>query len=262
MNKTKISWVINPDGTIGYTMNPIKGWCQHECLYCYSNGMWHRFHSKDGITDKSFAYHPEVFDGIAKLKKHSTILVGSAHDIYGDHIDKDTFHNMMMKLWRVSRNMLSEPNQHTFLLLTKNPERYDREFPQLGLQSNIWTGISITNLVNNDINNHNLTIFTYKGLLQKFISFEPLLGDVAEDLSYSFYYPLHNESFKWFIIGCLNKNGRPVPADKGGTKLEWVLNLLEIANTCKIPVFIKPELYVLFPKQLPIRRDLPYLERK
>ncbi|KKK91159.1 hypothetical protein LCGC14_2715740, partial [marine sediment metagenome] len=35
MNKTKIEWVKNPDGTQGYTWNPITG-CLNGCDYCYA----------------------------------------------------------------------------------------------------------------------------------------------------------------------------------------------------------------------------------
>ena len=35
MNKTNIEWVKNPDGTQGYTWNPITG-CLNGCEYCYA----------------------------------------------------------------------------------------------------------------------------------------------------------------------------------------------------------------------------------
>ena len=35
MNKTQIEWVRNPDGTQGYTWNPITG-CLNGCEYCYA----------------------------------------------------------------------------------------------------------------------------------------------------------------------------------------------------------------------------------
>ena len=35
MNRTKIEWVKNPDGSQGYTWNPITG-CLNGCEYCYA----------------------------------------------------------------------------------------------------------------------------------------------------------------------------------------------------------------------------------
>ena len=35
MNRTTIEWVKNPDGTQGYTWNPITG-CLNGCPYCYA----------------------------------------------------------------------------------------------------------------------------------------------------------------------------------------------------------------------------------
>ncbi len=35
MNKTQIEWALNPDGTQGYTWNPITG-CLNGCEYCYA----------------------------------------------------------------------------------------------------------------------------------------------------------------------------------------------------------------------------------
>ena len=35
MNKTSIEWVKNPDGSQGYTWNPVTG-CLNGCEYCYA----------------------------------------------------------------------------------------------------------------------------------------------------------------------------------------------------------------------------------
>ena len=36
MNKTKIEWVKNNDGTQGYTINPVKGLCPMACPVCFT----------------------------------------------------------------------------------------------------------------------------------------------------------------------------------------------------------------------------------
>ena len=35
MNRTKVEWVRNPDGSQGYSWNPITG-CLNNCGYCYA----------------------------------------------------------------------------------------------------------------------------------------------------------------------------------------------------------------------------------
>ena len=85
--------------------------------------------------------------------------------------------------------------------------------------------------------------------IKRFISFEPLLANVG-NLVFS--------RLDWMIIGSLNKNGRPVSPKKGGTRKEWIESLINQAERYNIPVFIKPEVYILYP-DLPIRNDIPYL---
>jgi protein gp37 len=226
MQKTKILWVRNTDDTQGYTINPIKGWCNHEC----------------DKGDKSWLYQPKVFDAIVKLKKPSTIFVGSAHDIFGDWIDSSTMVDLIQRLKKTAW-----VHNHTFLFLTKNPKRY----AQFQLLYPFWLGATVTNTpqVANLSAFNNIFISGY----HKYISFEPLLEDLSDKLNERIL-----RVIDWFIIGCLNVNGKPVPASKGGTKLEWVLKLLEVADRHSIPVFIKPELYRLYP-ELPVRLYLPYL---
>lgn len=87
---------------------------------------------------------------------------------------------------------------------------------------------------------------------------EPLLDDIAKYIDY--------DAINWIIIGSLNCHGSPVPAEKAcprqrtenGTRKEWVLSLIELANKHHTPVFIKDALYRLYP-DIPQRKNLPYL---
>ncbi len=235
MNKTKIEWVVNPDGTQGYTWNPVIG-CKHGCEYCYARRMNDRYKWIESWND------PDVFplsgEKLRSFRKPKTIFVGSITDLFGawvsDSIITDVLH------WT------KHYDQHTFLFLTKNPKRY-REFK---FPDNCWLGITVTN---NESFWKNETMLKPHG----FISFEPLLEDIKQEL---LSYMLSMDDINWIIIGSLNQNGKPVRIGKGGTRLEWVTNLIAVARNYNVPVFIKDSLSGMYWPGLPTLRELPYLK--
>lgn len=259
MNKTRISWVRNPDGTQGYTWNPVTG-CLHNCDYCYARKMSHRFAGfpiktkfienaaveqvidgkiEEFILEENPGFTPTFWtsrlEDPISFKKPSTIFVCSMADLFGEWVPESWIENVL-------RTVKKCP-QHTFLFLTKNGSRmcYDGDVIDT---TNAWYGQTCTGIADRpvvDVPNR-----------RHFLSFEPLLGDWIPDLKW-----IHA---RWLIIGSLNQNGTPVPPDKGGTRKEWVFALLHEAYKCKIPVFIKPELYELYP-DLPKRQELPYLKK-
>lgn len=258
VNRTKISWVSNPDGTQGYTWNPVTG-CLHGCDFCFARKMSLRF--KGLPTKRKFiedAYVEQIIDGQAEafileenpgfeptfwisrlqdpisIKKPSTIFVCSMADLFGDWVPYGWIEQIL--------KVVHACPQHTFLFLTKNGSRMCSEGDVIDT-TNAWYGQTCTGIADRplwDISFH-----------RHFLSFEPLLGDWIPDLKW-----LH---VRWVIIGSLNQNGKPVSPDKGGTRKEWVTSLLGEADEFKIPVFIKPELYDLYP-DLPQRQELPYLK--
>lgn len=223
MNRTPIEWVVNPDGTQGFTSNPITG-CLHGCDYCYARKIAMRF---QGNFEPKF--HPERLNDIFKLRKPSTIFVGSMSDIFGDWIKIE----WIVKILEV----VHACPQHTFLFLTKNGSRMCHDGDVIDT-TNAWYGQTCTGIparpiwqIPND---------------RHFVSFEPLMGQWIPDL--------RAMRVNWIIIGALNTNGKPCY-----TKKEWVLNLIEQADNLQIPVFIKDSLCELYP-DLPHRRELPYLK--
>lgn len=168
-----------------------------------------------------------------KIKKPSTIFVGSMSDVFGDWVKVEWIEQII--------DVARKCQRHRFLFLTKNGLRMS-SVSDLRNMTNAWCGQTCTGISTRTI----WDIPTDKN----FLSFEPLLGDWLPSVSYPF--------IRWIIIGALNNGKNPVPPDNGGTKKEWVLSLLEQANTYKIPVFIKDSLYKLYPN-LPVKRELPYL---
>lgn len=231
MNKTKIEWCKNQDLTNGFTSNPIKGKCHHNCIWhgveCYAETIRKRYG-----WSACLAWHPQELEAIRKRKKPATIFVGSMYDIFGDWVDRELIQSII--------NMTHKERRHTILFLTKNPKRYS----EFSFPNNCWLGETITSKE-----------FVYGGYFphkNKFISFEPLLSKIPAGLM---------EKYRWIIIGSLNKNGKPIPPERGGTKKEWVLPLIEQADKYSIPVFVKSELYQLYP-DLPVRKAIPYLGTK
>lgn len=245
MKRTKIAWVRNQDGSQGYTWNPVTG-CLHGCNYCYARRITERFpylyytdHNpviyRWGNPFAPHFYEERLREPI-RIKKPSTIFVCSMADLFGDWVDGEWIEQIM--------KVVEECPRHTFLFLTKNGGRMCREGNVVDTE-NAWYGQTCTGIADRPLVDVNQR--------RHFISFEPLLGDWIPDIKFLF--------VRWVIIGSLNKNGIPVRQEDGGTRKEWVLSLLERADECGIPVFVKPELYRLYP-DLPKRQEVPYLERK
>lgn len=84
LNKTRIEWIVNQDGSQGYTANPIKGKCLHGCPYCYAEKMRLRFKQPAEVS-----WHPEVLQAIKYeipifLKKECYILYPELLEMFGE----------------------------------------------------------------------------------------------------------------------------------------------------------------------------------
>lgn len=151
MNKTKIEWT-------DYTWNPVTG-CQHGCPYCYARKIAMRF---DGHFNPTF--HEKRLTG-KMPKAPSKIFVCSMADLFGDWVPDE----WVIKVLKVAR----QNPQHIFQFLTKNPKLYS-EFQDL-FTDNMWFGTTI--------DTSEMALYRLKQLEKvkgyKFISFEPLLGDMT-----------------------------------------------------------------------------------
>jgi len=203
MQRTKIDWVKNQDGSQGYTINPIKGLCKGGCSYCYARRIYTRYK-----LDPTIRLDLRVFDKLPK--KPSRIFVCSTHDIMGDWISR---------LWVrfIIREMRVRP-RYTFFLLTKFPENHcNFIFPD-----NCWLGVTITGSYIKE----KIASF-YIEHPNKFISFEPLL-----QLPQNIFIP---DDIKWIIIGAQTQ---PLKLPK----YRWIELLCEEARDMKIPIFMKSNL--------------------
>jgi len=177
MNKTAIEWC-------DYTWNPVTG-CLHDCPYCYARKIAERFKgSKAWPQGFEPMFHPDRLDAprhvgrqyncLESMAKGSTVFVCSMADLFGSWVPEEWIIRVMEAAKRVPR--------HTYIFLTKNPSRY-LFIPGSYLdQKNFWFGTTVTGGDRPSL--ERMDSLRKLPALNKFISFEPLLGGSREwDLS-------------------------------------------------------------------------------
>jgi protein gp37 len=203
-----------------HTWNPISG-CLHACDYCYMRRMEKRF---PGIMKPTF--HEKRLNEPLKLKKPSVIFVGSSGDGWGDYVPNEWIERVL--------RVIEDCPQHTFLFLTKNPQRYG----SFSFSKNCIVGTTVDGSDRTRNNLEDLKEFTNGHChLRRWVSFEPLLGPVHPDLSL----------INWIVIGSDSTRGARRP------ETIWGLDLIREAYHAGIPVWIKDN----WP-ELPRIKDRPF----
>lgn len=204
MSKTKIEWC-------DWTINPVKGLCPMACSYCYARRMYKRFK-----WDVAIRYDPTVF--MTLPTKPSRIFVGSTMELFGP-----------WNLWQDEIIDLCERTpEHTFIFLTKCPQTLPREWPD-----NCWVGCSVTS---NAAMTQAMTNLVNVKARTRFISFEPLLGDIGMNDHMSM-----KNIIDWVIVG----QQTPVKASTT-PRIEWVKSVVKAANKAGAAIFLKDNLAPLF----------------
>jgi protein gp37 len=248
MNKTKIDWVKNPDGTQGYTWNPITG-CLNDCSYCFArklaNGRLksrylansclpthdepnHEAHHQD-------PFYPRLWPGMLtnmvfeRWNKPRGVFVCDMSDLFGIGVPEE---------W-TSRTIeaIKRHPESRFYLLTKQPQNLAKWSP---FPPNCWVGVSATN--------HQTFVDAYCklapiGATVKFISLEPLLSwsnlpsgnePTVGRGTYTKQILLEASmcGVSWLILGSRTQPVRHPPR-------EWVDEIISAADKAGIPVFVK-----------------------
>ena len=116
--------------------------------------------------------------------------------------------------------------QHQYYFLTKSPSNYQKwgMFPE-----NAWLGASVssTKMLASAFNG-----FADANAKNLWISFEPLMERIPMNQ-----FPLKGQDFNisWVVIGGWSQ-GKTQP------KVEWIKEIVEVADNSKIPVFLKNNL--------------------
>jgi len=197
MQRTKIEWA-------DYVWNPIKGICPVGCWYCYAQRMYQRFKHDPEIRldlDELMADFP---------KKPSRIFACSTFELF--HPLADPYRNNVFKHIGLSP-------KHTFIILTKMPERIDRPMPE-----NVWLGTTVTN--DND--------YVRKAYLMnqtakiRFASYEPILNPIQKEFVFG---------LDWIILGRLTGHGHEHDPDH-----KLITSFIDTARDLGVPIFLKNNL--------------------
>jgi protein gp37 len=249
MNKTKIEWVKNPDGTQGYSWNPITG-CLNGCSYCYArklaerrlksrylankkvaplvNGWLHKF--EDGEVDSRYDnpfYPREWFDRRERAlenKKPKGVFTCDMSDLFGKGIP-ESWTECVLETIKICP-------EHRFYLLTKQPQNLAKWSP---FPDNCWVGVSVTG---KEADGFAYPLTRIKAKV-KFLSIEPLLAPIKIGNN-GFTNSLQNAGISWLIIG------QQTPVKQATMpKIEWIKDIVEASDTARIPVFLKNKLQPL-----------------
>lgn len=175
----------------------------------------------------NFTVHESVMYEPLKWKKPSRIFVNSVSDTFYPAMSSAT-------LERFFRDVVKITPQHTYILLTKRPERAYEFFIATNpltrvemkdyLYPNVWLGVTAENQAMADKRLPILRAIPTADII-RFVSVEPMLEaiDLSEYLGW----------LDWVIIGCESgKNRRRIEATA-------IINLVEQCQKAKVPVFLK-----------------------
>lgn len=212
------------------TWNPIAG-CSvlsPGCTNCYAMRMAARLQAMGmtkyaGTTRKSGQRH--VWTGRVNIdktaltaplawKKPQRIFVNSMSDLFQDRVD-GTF---IQKVWGV----MERAHWHSFQILTKRPERMLEILskPEFPILNNVWLGTSVES---QDYLSR-IDILRCVAARTRFISFEPLLGPIADP---------NLNGIHWAIVGGESgPRARPMEA-------WWVEELRDACQRQGIAFFFK-----------------------
>jgi len=260
VGKSKIEWC-------DYTWNPITGCTpiSEGCRNCYAARMAKRLAGRFGYPkDEPFTpgvVHPDKLGDIGKLRKPRRIFVCSMGDLFHDDVPLSSVARIFEYVWT--------NKQHTFMFLTKRPERMREFFTQKNSkacyggvwpQPHVWLGVTAEN---QEQANKRIPILLETPASLRFVSIEPMIGPVDLDErellidKRRFKYTFGNY-LDWVIVGGETGPGaRPM-------NLEWVSSIQGQCSNVGVPLFFKswgkfkPHFdFVSHQKQFPEKRSKP-----
>ena len=210
MKKSKIEWTES-------TWNPVTGCTKTSsgCLNCYAERMARRLKAMgqpNYCNGFKVTCHRHTLDMPLRWKKPQMVFVNSMSDLF----HKDVPDDFILDIFSTMR----QAQQHQYQILTKRVERLAELSPELSWQENIWMGATVEAA---DYK-YRIDYLRYTGAKIKFLSLEPLLGNLGE---------LNLDEIDWVIVGGESGPGaRPV-------EIDWVRNIREQCLARNVPFFFK-----------------------
>ncbi|KKK97897.1 hypothetical protein LCGC14_2648170, partial [marine sediment metagenome] len=172
MSTSKIEW-CDKTWNVASGCTPISEGCQN----CYAKKMAHRLAAM-GVEgyDKAEPFKVQLREDRLgeplKWRKPQRVFVNSMGDLFHDDVP-DEFTDQVFAVMR-------ECQRHTFLLLTKRPERLVRYLDSIfkGAHSNVFFGFSAENEINYIIRSSFLMTLYREYQVRTFASLEPMLGPI------------------------------------------------------------------------------------
>ena len=251
MRRTAIEWT-------DYSWNPVTGCTpiSEGCENCYARRMAQRLRGRFGYSaDAPFkvTLHPDRLEEPFRWHKPRKVFVCSMGDLFHEQVPDE----YIAKVWEV----MSNASQHTFIVLTKRPQRMKEFIERLGWYihdregnpteavldkggkytlKNVWLGVTVENQEQAD---KRIPILLQIPAVVRFVSVEPMLGPVDIYKYLDIYDPptLSNPDgynpdkvlLDWVICGSeTGPNRRPA-------NIEWVRRLRDQCVSSGVPFFLK-----------------------
>ena len=223
MGDTKIEWATK-------VWNPVSGCTKvsEGCRNCYAERYAKRFWRDRKFTDVQF--HEDRLDQPLHWKKPQRIFVNSMSDLF--HPDVPI--KIIAAVW--SRMLYA--NHHTYIVLTKRPDRMSEIVPQLFAEwpsgkptifENIWLGVSVENQKTAD---ERIPLLLDTPALVRFVSYEPALGPVEFERG-RFWLTIPGPHLDWVIMGGESgPNARAMHPD-------WARSVRDQCQAAGVPFFFE-----------------------
>lgn len=238
---TKIEWTDE-------TWNPVTGCSPVSpgCQNCYAARIARRLAGRYGYPKEnpfSVTLHPERLNQPFRWKKPRKIFVCSMADLFHDDVPFEFIKAVLARTCGISTEC------HTFIVLTKRPERMKAFFEwmtiepsmgKIGIECplpNVWLGVTVEDQEQAD---KRIPILLEIPAAVRFVSVEPMLEPMAlEPYIYGGLFPDPSEIGKYFHplnwVICGGETGpgaRPM-------HIEWVRSLRDQCISANVPFFFK-----------------------